>query len=429
MRVVVAGGGIVGLATAYEAARRGDEVTVLESRAVGRSATHGNATLISMASGPVPAAGVVLQSLRWMLQKDSPLYVAPSLRPTYLAFLLRMAVRCNAEAYRRGAAAMLALAHQTPQLFDEYATDGLEFEMHDESGLSVFSDRDAFEAAWANHDVFTGGGLSVERVVGRRAVQEYEPVLAPKYAYALHCAADRRIEPDSLVRALVGKIRELGGRVHEHRAVTGFARAGGRVSHVLTRAGDVPADAVVLTAGVWTRDLGRMLGIRLPLEAGKGYHVEYSPPPTAVARGLILEDAHCAVAPLDGRVRVAGTMEFGTRNEEVDAVRVEALRRAAAASFTDWAPRDDGVSWAGMRPMTPDGLPMVGRLPSFENVYVGAGHAMLGLSQAPATARALVSLIKDGEPVPAARAFDPGRFALRRARLSTSRPAVSQGAA
>lgn len=412
--IVVVGGGVIGLATAYEAARRGLPVTVLESRTVGCAATHGNAALITLTTGPVPAPGVVAQGLRWMTQRDSPLYVAPSLRPSYLAFLVRMARHCNRADYRRGVEATLVLGGGTPRLFEEYAEDGMAFEHHQESSLAVFSSRDGLEHAWHDRDAFAAGGVELLRVDGHRAVAELEPALSPRYAWAMYAEADSRIEPDSLTAALTARIRQLGGTVVEHSAVTGFAVSGGRVSHVLTRTSDIACDAVVLAAGPWTGAIAAdHLGVRLPMEAGKGYHVDYTPPPVKLTRGLVLEDVRCAVAPLDGRLRVAGTMEFGAFDERVDEVRVDALRRAGKAAFTSWDPVDDGVSWGGMRPMTPDGLPLIGLLPRHRNVYVGSGHAMLGLTLAPATARALVDLITGGQPVPAAEVFDPGRFATR----------------
>lgn len=414
MRVVVVGGGILGLATAYEALKAGDDVTVLEARTVGTAASYGNAMLISLAQPPTPAPGVVAHGLKMMMHPDSPLYVAPSLRPEHVGFMLAMARKCNAEDYKAGTIALLELASGTLDLFDGYVADGMEFEMHEEGVLRLFTSRAELEHAWADAELFTAAGVHVERLDSNAQIRALEPSIAAKYTHAIHLVTSRHLDPGALLHSLAARIRSLGGAVLERRKVTGFARSGDSVTTVKTALGEFEADAVVLTAGVWTSDLTKSLGVRVPINPGKGYHVDYTPAPAHLTRGLILEDVHAAIAPLEGKIRVAGTMEFGRRNEEVNAVRVEALRRAAKASFTSWEPQDDGIEWAGMRPMTPDGLPVIGRLAPLENVFIASGHAMAGLSQGPATARALVNHIHHQAPIPAAAAFDPARFARRR---------------
>lgn len=397
MRTVIVGGGVVGLATAYELASAGVEVTVLEAAKAGAGASHGNAAKIALAeSNPVPAPGVLLQGIKWMLKPDSPLSIHPSVAPGYLKFLLRMAMHCNARDFAAGLDLHLRLGDDANDLFDDYQRQGIDFEMHDRGVLLAFETKERFEEHAESLEAFETAGHIPQRLHGD-AVQEAEPALSDRLRHGLFFPNDRQIEPDSLTRALVAKIRELGGTVREDTGVSGFVRSGDTVTAVVTDDAEVlRTDSVVIAAGVPTGALSAKLGQRLPIYSGKGYSIDYSPAPVQLKTSLTLEDARVAVTPLDGTLRLAGTMEFGSRDDSVNEVRVEAIRRAAREAFHGWG---DGpgekTPWAGSRPMTPDGLPVIGPLTSAKNAFVNSGHSMLGLSLAPASAKVLTDIMLD----------------------------------
>ena len=183
----------------------------------------------------------------------------------------------------------------------------------------------------------------------------------------------------------------------------GFEAAGGF--------GVARADAVVIAAGAWSSNVARLFGVRLPIRPGKGYSVDYVPAPIGLRLPIMLSEAHCVITPLDGALRVAGTMELGGLDERVSATRVEALRQAPARYLRGWDPAAPSATpTAGLRPMAPDGLPIIGRLSGFRNLYVATGHAMLGLTLAPRTATLLAGVILDGADPDVLRPFSPGRF-------------------
>lgn len=423
MRVVVVGAGVVGLASAYRLAASGCDVAVLDGRRAGSAATHGNAAKIALAeSGPVAAPGVVLQSLKWMLRPDSPLYVRPSLAPGFLRFMLSMARHCNARDFRHALETQLRLTERTMDLFDDWTRDGISCEMHAAGVLLAFRTPERYAEHCAGLDVFHRFGMVPEHLHGD-AVRDREPALSNEIRHGLFFPGDRQIEPDSLTRGLLNRCRELGVEVREHTAVRGFRRRGDAVTGVSTDRDDVTGDVVLLAAGVWTGALARDLGVPLPIRPGKGYSLDYAPPPVRLRTSLTLEDTRVAVTPLGGFVRLAGTMEFGGFDESVNHRRVAAIRRAAAEAFTDWGdPGGEATPWAGLRPMTPDGLPVVGRLDPLTNVHVAAGHGMLGLTQAPATAELVTDLVTGRRPPAVAEALSPRRFAGRGRRLSRSFP-------
>lgn len=413
MKIVVAGGGIVGLGSAYELVRDGHDVTVVEAGAAGAGASHGNAAKIAMAeTTPVPAPGMVLQGLKWMLDADSPLYVRPSWSPPFLRFMVTMARHCNEGDFRHGLTVHLAMASTCTEVLDEWADDGLSFEMHRQGTLLVFENRESFEHRVALDDAFAPFGM-VPELLDADALHDREPCLSERARHALFFAGDRQVEPDSLTGALAKRLRELGAQVREHTRVLGFEQAGTRATAVLTEAGRLGCDQLVLAAGVWTGQLAARLGTALPIRPGKGYSVDYFPSPVPLSTSLTFEDAHVAVTPLNGRLRLAGTMEFTGFDTRVNARRVAAVKRAAARGFRDWdqaAPHAE--PWAGLRPMTADGLPVVGRLRPDSNVLVASGHGMLGLTLAPGTAKTVRDLARDvtsGRPSPLTP-YGPERF-------------------
>lgn len=407
MTTVIVGAGAVGLATAYELIKAGDDVVVVDAAAAGQGASHGNAAKIAVGEcGPVPAPGVLLQGIKWMLRPDSPLSVKPSLAPSYLKFMFSMARHCNERDFRKGLELTLRLAEDANDLLDEYVEDGLEFEMHERGVLLAFETKERLEEQATFLPVWEKYGYPAERL-NADEVRQKEPALTERIRYGLSFPTDRQLDPDTLTSALVTSIRSAGGKVVENVTVDDFGVSGGKVTAVSLSNGDrLLCDSVVLAAGVAVRPLAHKLGVNLPIHPGKGYSIDYTAPPVDLKTSLTLEDARVAVTPLNGFLRFAGTMEFGSYKNNVSAVRVEAIRRAARENIRGWAAAEadgpDGVgeraAWAGMRPMTPDGLPVVGRLHGPSNTYIAGGHGMLGLTLAPGTGKYIADLITGRKP-------------------------------
>lgn len=417
MKIVVVGAGVVGLGCAYELLQDGHEVVVLDSGRAGQAASHGNAAKVAIGeAGPVAAPGMVIQGLKWMTRSDSPLYVKPTLNPPFVRFMLQMARSCTESAFRAGLDRNLALSVRSDELFDEWRAAGVEFELHQKGVLLAYERPAGAEAHMRYQDVFDRHGARAE-LLGQDAVHELEPALSDRILAGIHYPGDRQIEPDSLTSSLVTHVEKLGGIVVEGAAVTGFEQAGSGVTAVLAGTDRHECDHVVLAAGAWTARLAEMLGAPIMLQSGKGYSVDYTPAPVELRTSLTFDEAHIAVTGLHGMVRVAGTMEFAGMDDRIRPARVAAIKKAAAEGLRGWdqdAPQR--VAWAGHRPMTPDGLPMIGPLDTSSNVMVATGHAMLGLTQAPVTGREVRDLIsgrKLPDPALAVRRFGARRLARR----------------
>ena len=411
MRVVIVGGGVVGLTSAYHLLRQGAVVTMLDADRLGSGASHGNAGWIVPAdSAPVPAPGMVAQGLKWMCRRDSPLYIKPSLSPGFLRFLLGMARHCNRDDFHAGLRANIALAEHTMDILDAYRADDIDFEMHAHGLIKAFAEQATFARHCSDLEIPRRAGLDPELLTGPE-VADLEPALSPSLAGGIYFPHERHVRPDSLVAGLIVRCRQLGADLREQTPVHDVRRHGRRVQAVITATGEVEGDAFLLAAGARTGPLSRLFGPILPVRPGKGYSVDYAPPPVTFRRIVDLCESYVAVTPLDGALRLAGTMEFTGWDTKVNRVRVAAIRRAPRRYFSEWDdPQPTGSAWVGARPMTPDGLPIIGRLPGADNAYIATGHGMLGVTLAPATGSAIAELIGGSPPQPALAPFAPGRF-------------------
>jgi D-amino-acid dehydrogenase len=410
MGVVVVGGGVIGLAVAWSLSRRGADVTVLERDRCGAGASWGNAGWVTPGlSAPIPAPGVMRQAARWMFDADSPLLVRPRANVDFLRWSLHFARSCRAGAHRAGTAATLALARDTPELFDLLAAEGVDFEMHDDGLLYLVRDERALEE-WVDAYARLGelGFDGDLEPLDRPALERLEPAVAPEVAAGLLARRERHVRPETLTAGLAADLSRRGAVVQEGAAVHRLHPTG-TGWRVETDGGTIGADAVVVAAGVWSRELLRGIGVDIPLEAAKGYSITARGHDPAPARPLYLTEAKVGASPFaDGSLRLAGTLELNGTDLALNRRRVDAVARAGTGYLRDWSPEHARQEWAGLRPLAPDGLPIVGE--ARPGLFVATGHAMLGVTLAPATGEALAPAILGGPPAASLAALGPARF-------------------
>jgi D-amino-acid dehydrogenase len=242
------------------------------------------------------------------------------------------------------------------------------------------------------------------------AVRRLEPALSDRVQGAFLLAGERHVDPATLTQGLAARLLDEGVTIHTGLEVDGFDVSGRRVTAVRTPIGQLPADHVLLAAGAWTGRLARRLGVRIPLEGGKGYSFHIRP--ARVPRHpLYLGEAKAAVSPLGGgRVRIAGTMELSGLNLRLDRRRIDALSANARGYLAQWPEQPIADPWVGMRPVAPDGLPIVGRVERYDNVFLSTAHNMLGVTLAPATGEQLAELVMTGSVPAVLQPFSPRRF-------------------
>jgi D-amino-acid dehydrogenase len=407
--VVVIGGGAVGLITSYHLRQEGAEVTLVDARRTGQGAAEVNAGWICPAeSAPVPGPGMISKSLKWMLRRDSPLYIRPSLDPAFLKFLLGMWRSSNGPAQRAGLEAHLRLAHGTVEAYDDYRADGIDFELHHDGLLMAFLQKEGLDHHLGNLDLVKRFDIEPLVLVGDD-VRNHEPKLSDRVHGGIYYPTESHIDPNALMRGLHQRLSQLGVRILEDSPLCGVRIEQNRMIEISAGEERLQADAFVLAAGAWTGPLSRLIGYPLPVRPGKGYSIDL--PPYGLRSSTNLSDAKVAVTPLSRNLRLAGTMEFGGLDEELNQIRIDAILRAPVAYFRDWSPPTTPVTpWAGIRPMTADGMPIIGRFGELTNAYVSTGHGMQGITLGPGSAKALAALVLRGELPDVLVPFSPERF-------------------
>ena len=235
-------------------------------------------------------------------------------------------------------------------------------------------------------------------------------MLRPGFRFGLFLDEGRHVRPESVTGGLGSLLRASGVEIHQGATATGFRSERQRVTAITTSQGDLEVDAVVLAAGAYTASLSRMLGCPIPLIAGKGYSVTIEQPTNQLRQPLLLGDGLIGLSQFKGALRFAGTLELSGIDNRMDAARVRSIRRHVSRAVDIPEASEGGRAWMGMRPMVPDSLPVIGKLPSRENVYVNTGHQMSGITVAPSSGWALAGLMLEGKAGVELAAFSAERF-------------------
>lgn len=413
--VAVVGGGVIGLCSALDLARRGADVVLLERSTCGAGASLRNGGWVTTSlSTPLPEPGAATHALLAMAQPRSPFMLKPRLDPALAAWLWRFWRSSSSGRWRRGLGQLAALNARTFDLFDDLREHGVEFEMHSTGLILVARSAKGLDHVRALFTALTEVGY-------RGAVREYdgaelrarEPALAADVHGGIHALEERHVRPESLVQGLREAAKKAGVELVEESEVTGVARTNGRWT-VSTPDGEHASRRVVVAAGSRSGELLKGLGINLRLEGAKGYSITARGTGQAPRHSLYLTEAKVGFTPFAGESRLAGTLELGSLDLKLRRRRLDAIVASAKLYLRDWSPSAPKVEWAGVRPLAPDGLPIIGALPGQDGLFVATGHGMFGVTLAPGTASALTPLVLEDRLLPELEPFRPGRFGRRR---------------
>ena len=328
--VLVLGGGVIGLACALYLLRAGRSVTVLEGKTVGSGSSHGNCGTITPSHLPLTAPGTVAKGLKWMLKRDAPLYVRPRLDPSLLAWLLRFAGRCNARDFEATTRVKTELLLRSRALLGELVRDEhLQCEFDNSGTLYVYRDARAFAASQAEAALLREVGVTAETLDGA-AVQAREPALNRSIVGAHFHPGDARLRPNRYAAELARAVRGAGGAIEEQARIESFEVDAGTLKTVRTARGSFSGDEVVFALGAWSPQIGAQLGLKLPIQPGKGYSITYSRPALAPVIPMVLKERNVCVTAWGSGYRLGSTMEFSGYDTTLNRTRLDALARGAA---------------------------------------------------------------------------------------------------
>lgn len=416
-RVVVVGGGIIGVSAAYFLAKGGADVVLLEATRVGAGASSGNAGTIAVGHPPLNRPGRVAQGIRQMLDPTSPLFVPPRLDPALWKWLAGFARYCTEEHVEHCMSVLAPLGHEALGAIEEVRLEErIECEYTAAGYYEVCSTEEGLEMARAEAALIERYGYKPE-VLGPEEMARREPALAPGIAGAIHYRESASLDPALFLSRMAKAAVRHGAVIREGVTVRGVLARSGTVEGVewsdSARSPVVsePADVVVLATGASARGLVRPWIRSLPVQPGKGYHRDIDIGPNGSPRlrhPCVLAESSVFCTPMDTRVRFAGTMEFSGENYVLRPERLRQLTNAGRAAFPEMGTARPISEWCGLRPMSVDGLPIVGAVPGIHGLHVATGHGMLGLTLGPVTGRMLaLQILSDEQAHPA---LSPTRF-------------------
>jgi D-amino-acid dehydrogenase len=411
--VLVVGAGAIGVAAAHALAERGVGVVVVEARdAPGAECSYGNAGLISPSHCiPLAAPGLLGRVPGW-LRPGGAVYVKPRLSLSLARFGIELLRSCNQNRMIAGLRTLRDLARASRDSFEQHVRDGLEFGYRRDGLMNVCVSERALQALLEDAELLRREGLEPE-VLGPSEARRREPALRADISGGVFWAEDAHCEPGRFVTELARAAERRGVHFELGLRVTGLDGApGGAIAAVRTERGTFRPRKVVLAAGAWTPELARMAGLRIPLEAAKGYHVELRDGAPQLRMPLIFQESVFAATPMGGALRLAGTMEFVGLDPELSPPRALRLLDEARLYLDGLNGSGPRKIWCGFRPCTPDSLPIVGQSGRVPNLLLATGHAMLGLTLAPATGRALADLALDGRCNLPIEPLSPARYRL-----------------
>ena len=408
MHVAVVGGGAVGSSIALDLATRGLEVVLLErEEALGAGASPGSAGYLCPShTAPLPSPGALRDGIRWLFSRTSPFHLKPrlSLVP-WLAQFVRASTPGSAA---RGTALLRALASDSLQLHAELAARGVDTGFDRCGILNVYERPRTLARGGIELRAAVAAGVAGE-LLDEREARALEPSLRGPLAGAIYYREDAICDPRRYAAAVGAAARSLGAEIRTGVEVLACARRGARIVRLETTRGSVEADVYVLAAGWPSTDLARSVGVRLRLEPGKGYHLDYALDDRQPVLPVFLQDARVTTTRLSDRLRLTGVLDLDGGDPRIDRRRLDAIPAAARRMFGSDVLGEVVEVWRGHRPCLPDGLPAIGRIPSVENGFVATGHATLGLTLAPVTGALVGDLVVGARPRRDLEAFRVGR--------------------
>ena len=403
-RILVLGAGVIGVATSHFLAQHGFSVTVIEREpGAGQITSFANGGLIvpSMAD-PWAAPGMIWKLLTWIGREESPFLLQPRHIPGLLSWGARFLANCRASVWQRNTASVLRLAEYSRDTLQALTDEtGLAYDLAERGTLRLFRDSLSMEKARRNAELLGQFGVNY-RVLDAEGCVAIEPSLAPKIAVfsgGIHYPHDKSGDAYKFTRDLAELCAQRGVEFHYGTTVESIEVDSGRISAVATDAGRFVADHYVLALGTGMRRFRRDLGLRLPIYPVKGYSVTFSTTGwnSAPKVPMIDDGRKIGIVPIGDRLRVAGTAEFTGYDLSLNARRGANLIESLSELYPGLSDRSVGQHWAGLRPTTPDGIPILGRT-KLKNLSVNLGHGHLGWTLAAGCGKALADQISGNRP-------------------------------
>ena len=409
--ITIIGGGIIGLSCAYYLVRDGHAVTVIDRNNEHEGSSNQNAGMI-VPSHIIPLAspGMISKGIQWMFNSQSPFYVKPRLSGDLVRWGIKFYQSANEQHVRKSIPVLRDLSLISRQLFNDINTEIGNSFLFSERGLMMLyktksTEHEEIEAAKLANEA----GVRAE-ILSQSDVQKFETDFQVDVLGGVYYPGDAHLNPSLLMQNLKKYLLEKNVNIISGEEVKSLETKNGNVFSVITSNGRIPTDAVVIATGAWSPELTRLLGLNLLLQGGKGYSFTLSDMTKNIQIPSILLERRVAVTPMGNQLRIGGTMEIGGIDLTIHKNRVKGIVDSMQKYYPEMDVRFPEKIWRGLRPCSPDGLPYIGKMKSYENAFAATGHGMMGLSLGPVTGKLISEMIGNKKTEIETEPFSPNRF-------------------
>lgn len=413
-KIIIVGGGVNGLCTAYYLQKRNEfDITVIDSGDISDNCSFGNMGFLSPSHfTPLASPGIISEGLKYMLSSTSPFYIKPRLNLDFLKWAINFYQSSNEKTVEKNSPHLSELLNLSRRLMNEIKDDiGDVFEMEEIGCMMMCHSKKAFEDELKMAEDAKKFRLDIE-ILNREELQKKEPEVELDIYGAVLVKDDAHIHPGKFMVAMKNYLEKNEVKFQLNTTVSDFTKNHAKIKEVVTDKGNYQADTIVLSGGSWLPELAKKAGIRLLIQGGKGYSYTYEHVEKNIHYPAILVDGRCAVTPWKRSLRIGGTMEFSGNNNRVLIKRMEGIYNSVKKFYPGLpidVPPTDKI-WTGLRPVSPDGLPYIGKANHFDNVLISGGNAMLGISEGAACGQIISDLIENRSTPIDISAFKLDRF-------------------
>lgn len=410
--ILIIGGGVIGMSCAYELSLWGAKVVVMDKGEPGHGCSYGNAGWLTPCfSMPLPMPGMFFKSVKWLLDPDSPLRIKPELSWNLVRWLTRFLVSMNEKQASLAISSLTALSKYS---LESYAKLNERFpgafDFNQKGLLMISATQDGLDSAVQEMELVARHGVPGSKL-SEAEIKALEPAIKARLIGGVFFPKEAHVEPLKVVHTLQQAAQTAGAQVISRAEVYDFEVQDRKIITVKTTAGNFHPEQVVLATGSWSTAIARTLDLRVPVLGGKGYSIVMKPFQGAPTHPIMIVERKIAVTPHSGSLRLAGTLELVNETDDsISPRRLENIVRGSREYLQLPQNLETLEIWRGLRPCTPDGVPVIGRPARYKNLVIAAGHQMLGLQSSLGTGRLVTDLIQGGTPSFSPYPFRADRF-------------------
>ena len=398
--VVIIGGGIIGLCSAYYMLENGHKVTIIDKSDMNSGTSYVNSGYLSPSHLiPLSSPGAIKNGLKWMFNSSSPLYIKPRLDVNLYKWLFAFAKSSTHKHVHKSIPLIKEATVFSQKLYDEIKQkDEFNFHYEKKGLLMLCKTKKYLDEENKVVKIAKDNGLSA-KMISKEELSDIEPNIKINAIGASYYNCDSHTTPDEFMRNMKGYLIKNGVKIIKNTTISDFNIENGSIKSISNNETKIFADHFVLSAGSWSSLLSKKIGLSLLLQAGKGYSLNIERT-TNISIPAILAEAKVAITPMNGFTRFAGTMEIAGINHKINNNRVNAIISATKSYYPQIEFKNNEFEKAkcGLRPVSPDGLPYIGRSKKCKNLIIATGHAMMGWGMGTATGLVVSELLDNKKP-------------------------------